>query len=126
LILFATSDTSAILASKKSGEQMNPTAKTIVVWIALVMTAALLYGFGLHRVDGQYRVTLGMDSNEGTEALTLAVRDEGGVGLTINEKQRLLYAGTANASQQVTGVQEPFYGVLLKTPDGVKSMVIEK
>jgi hypothetical protein len=84
------------------------------------------FGYGLHKVDGQYRVTLGMDSNQGTEALTLSVRDEGGVGLSINDKQRIVYAGTAPAGQKVTGVEEPFYGVLVKAPEGVKSMVIEK
>src|SRR5262249_31714797 len=34
-------------------------------------------GFGLHNVNGQHRVVLGMDSNKGSEALSLAVLDEG-------------------------------------------------
>ena len=48
--------------------------------------------------------------------------DEGKVGMTINDAQRSVYAGSAIASERVTGAEEPFYGVLVKGPEGIKVM----
>lgn len=81
-------------------------------------------GFGLHNVNGQHRVVLGMDSNEGREALSLAVRDEGGIGITINDRQQQqsLYAGTAPANRRITGTEEPFSGFMVKDANAMKSI----
>lgn len=80
------------------------------------------FGNGLLKVDNHYRVNLGMDSNQGTEALSLSVRDEGGVGISINDKQQTLYAGTAPASRRIAGADEPFSGFLVKDANGLKSI----
>lgn len=50
-------------------------------------------GYGLLTVDGTDRVVLGLDSNEGTEALTLWVRDGGSVGMRIASDGETLFLG---------------------------------
>lgn len=67
-------------------------------------------GYGLLKVEGQYRETLGMDSH-GREALGLAVIDGGDSGLFVFQSDRQLFLGN---SQPLPGESKPFQGLLLK------------
>jgi hypothetical protein len=77
-------------------------------------------GYGLLNVNGSRRVVLGLDTNRGAEGLTLALHDEGSVGLTIRDPQRLIYVGTATPAQRMSGTSEPFHGLLVRAADGVR------
>jgi hypothetical protein len=79
-------------------------------------------GYGLLNVNGKYRVVVGLDSSQGRESLSLVAMDEGKVGMTINDAQRTVYLGSAPANEKMAGAEEPFYGILVKGPDGIKTM----
>jgi len=77
-------------------------------------------GYGLLKVKGRYRVALGMDSAKGREGLTLALFDEGRVGVTVSDGQRVAYLGSALARDGLTGTAGPFHGLLVRGADGTK------
>lgn len=77
-------------------------------------------GYGLLNVNGSRRVVLGLDSARGVEGLTLALDDEGSVGMSVRDGQRLIYVGTATPATSLTGAREPFHGLLVRTADGVR------
>ena len=79
-------------------------------------------GYGLLKVGGHYRVALGLDSDQGREGLTLALFDQGGVGMTIRDAKGIVWAGSAPAGDTATGVAEAFRGFLTKGADGVRVM----
>lgn len=78
-------------------------------------------GYGLLKVKDQYRVVLGLDSAKGTEGLTLSLRDDGLVGVTVQDGDRLVYLGNAPAEHRLTGMSEPFQGLLIKQGAEVKT-----
>jgi hypothetical protein len=77
-------------------------------------------GYGLLKVKDRYRVALGMDSARGREGLTLALFDEGRVGVTVADGQRVVYLGSAPAKDGMTGTAGPFHGLLVRGADGTR------
>jgi hypothetical protein len=67
-------------------------------------------GYGVLKVDGQYRDVLGMDSH-GREAAVLAVIDGGDSGLIVDHGDRELLVGSA---QPLPGESNGFQGLVLK------------
>lgn len=80
-------------------------------------------GYGLLKVQGGYRVVLGMDSAKGIEGLTLALLDEGPVGLGVRDGERMIYLGIAPPGDASTGIADPFHGLLLRHGKEVKYQV---
>lgn len=80
-------------------------------------------GYGLLKVKDRYRVVLGMDTAQGREGLTLALYDEGQVGVTVEDGKRVVYVGSATPSDRLTGTAESFHGVFVRGADGVRFMV---
>jgi hypothetical protein len=74
-------------------------------------------GYGILTVEGKDRVVLGLDNTAG-EAVVLFADDGGRAGLTARDRNRVVYLGTAAAEDQLTGVREPFFGLLLR--DGAR------
>ena len=77
-------------------------------------------GYGLLKVQDRYRVVLGLDSAKGTEGLTLALFDDGPIGLGVHDSDRTLYLGTAPPESPLTKISEPFHGLLLRNGAEVK------
>ncbi len=77
-------------------------------------------GYGLLKVEGRYRVVVGLDSAQGREGLTLRLYDEGPVGLTVQDGKRLVYVGSAPSTERLTGIAESFHGLLVRGPEGVR------
>jgi len=77
-------------------------------------------GYGLLNVNGSRRVVLGLDSARGVEGLTLVLNDEGSVGMTVRDGQRLIYVGSATPAASLTGAPEAFHGLLVRAADGVR------
>ena len=73
-------------------------------------------GYGVHKLADGYSVGIGLDSNQGTEALTLAVFDGGKVGMSINNQQRRVYVGTAPPTDRITGEEQAFHGSFFVLP----------
>jgi Domain of unknown function (DUF3471) len=67
-------------------------------------------GYGVMKVDGQYRDVLGMDSR-GRETVDLAVFDGGDSGLFVSSGDRELLVGN---SQPPPGESKPFQGLLVE------------
>ncbi|MGD2216701.1 MAG: hypothetical protein PVJ64_08090 [Gemmatimonadales bacterium] len=74
-------------------------------------------GYGLLKVDGRYRVVLGLDSDRGTEGLTLSLFDGGKVGLSVYG-ERSLFLGTAPPGA-MAGLAGEFHGLRLGQGDEV-------
>ena len=75
-------------------------------------------GYGLLDMDGHYRVGLGVDSDRGTEGLTLTLDDKSGeVGVFLRDEQGRIILGNVAAGHGLTGLPDPFQGLLL-TRDG--------
>jgi hypothetical protein len=80
-------------------------------------------GWGLLNVNGRHRVVLGLDSAQGGEALTLAAYDDPlQVGMTIRDRQHMMYVGTAPASDKLRGLEEAFYGFFVRGTEGTKAL----
>jgi hypothetical protein len=77
-------------------------------------------GYGLLKVEDQYRVVLGLDSAKGVEGLTLSLVDDERVGLRVQDGERSLYLGTAPSGNLMP---EPFHGLLLQQDKEVKYQV---
>ncbi|MEN8145895.1 MAG: hypothetical protein ABFS14_13230 [Gemmatimonadota bacterium] len=76
-------------------------------------------GYGLLSVDGVDRVVLGLDSNRGTEALTLAVLDGGRVGLSIGGDGETIFLGRAAGGDFVSGLDSAHTGLVIRRGDTV-------
>lgn len=71
-------------------------------------------GYGLLTVAGKDRVVLGLDGNDGNEAVTLSVHDGGGSGLRVDaSNNRSIFLGMASP-QRVTGRPDTVSGLVLK------------
>lgn len=77
-------------------------------------------GYGLLKVDGKNRMVLGLDREGGAEGLTLSLYDDGSTGLSVRDQQRVVFVGSAPASQGLTGSATPFHGLLVRGPEGVR------
>jgi hypothetical protein len=77
-------------------------------------------GYGLLKVKDRYRVVLGMDSAKGQEGLWLALFDEGPVGAAVQDGKRTVYLGSAPAKDELIGLTDPFHGLLVKGPEGIR------
>lgn len=70
-------------------------------------------GYALLRVGDATRVVLGLDSRNGTEGATLALIDDGPVGLSIHGPQRRsMFLGTMPPTARL-GVRDTVHGLLL-------------
>ncbi len=76
-------------------------------------------GYGLLTVNGSDRVVLGLDSNQGTEALTLSVHDGGSVGVRIAGGGEALFLGRVPGG--LTGAESgfPFTGLFIRSNDSL-------
>ncbi len=79
-------------------------------------------GYGVMRVNDQYRVVLGLDA-KGAEGVVLSLYDEGYRGLSVRDGKRSLFLGSAQAGQGPTRKPGPFNGLLLREGDQVKHEV---
>ncbi|WP_396223959.1 hypothetical protein [Gemmatimonas sp.] len=71
-------------------------------------------GYGLLTVGGKDRVTLGLDSRQGTEGLTLTVRDDGHTGVRIDGGDgQAIFLGTTPTGI-VGGKRDPITGLLIR------------
>lgn len=71
-------------------------------------------GYALLKVDGRYRVVLGLDSDKGTEGVVLAVEDSGWSGLSIQNREGSILVGTDPPGGWV---DENFHGLRVKRGD---------
>jgi hypothetical protein len=77
-------------------------------------------GYGLMKPGGVGRVVLGLDSDDGREGLVLALSDDGFAGLMVRDRRHELLLGQATAAHVVTGIDDPFLGLLLRVGSEVK------
>ncbi|MFO0229112.1 hypothetical protein [Gemmatimonas sp.] len=71
-------------------------------------------GYGLMTVAGKDRVTLGLDSKNGTEGLTLTVRDDGHTGVRIDGGEgQAIFLGTTPTGIG-GGKRDPITGLLIR------------
>ncbi len=83
-------------------------------------------GLGLIKVKDKYRVTLGMDSaRSGGEGLTLAVVDDGQIGMGIfdNKRNNSTFMGFLPPNEFNNETNEPFNGILMKQGKEVKYQI---
>jgi len=72
-------------------------------------------GYGLLDIDGTYRVTLGLDSNRGTEGLVLFLDDlTREVGISVGEGGDGVFLGKASAGHGLSSLPDPFQGLLFR------------
>jgi hypothetical protein len=71
-------------------------------------------GYGLLKPGGVGRVVLGLDSDDGREGVVLALSDDGFSGLMVRDGRGELLLGSAPAEHVVSGLREPFLGLLLR------------
>lgn len=75
-------------------------------------------GYGLLDVNGTKRIVLGLDSAKGAEGLSLFLHDDGPTGVIIGDGKQSAFLGSAPAKHWITGLPEPFLGLLVKGPGG--------
>lgn len=71
-------------------------------------------GYGLLDVDGSRRVVLGLDSDRGTEGLTLFLFDEGRVGIAVQDGEQSIFLGNAPAGDPLADTTGPFSGLVFR------------
>ena len=71
-------------------------------------------GYGLVDFGETKHVTLGLDTDKGTEGLILTVRDNGGSGILVSDNEWLGFLGSAPAGFFGSAIDEPVQGVLLR------------
>jgi hypothetical protein len=77
-------------------------------------------GYGLLTVKGHDRAVLGLDTNQGTEGVALAVIDSGRTGMFVAGQGMLGFFGSAPAKDSLGGVGAPFAGLFLQRGGSVK------
>ncbi len=75
-------------------------------------------GYGILEVDGKNRVVLGLDNDNGTEGLSLAIFEDGTSGIIMNSKNRSIFLGKADSTNWYTKDQVPFNGLLINDEKG--------
>lgn len=76
--------------------------------------------YGLLSVNGRDRMVLGLDSDQGREAVTLAVFDSGRAGVRIDGRGFAGFLGAAPSEDRIGGVAEPFAGLFMKQGSAIK------
>ena len=72
-------------------------------------------GYGMLTVNGRDRVVLGLDSDRGTEGVTLSLLDGGGMGLSVyGAGGTLAFLGTAPAGDRRAGMADSLFRLVLK------------
>lgn len=71
-------------------------------------------GYGLLTVRGRNRMVLGLDTDRGDEAVTLAVIDSGRRGIRVRGDKFLGFFGSAPGSDSLDATGEPLDGILLR------------
>jgi len=77
-------------------------------------------GYGLLTVKGRDRVVLGLDTDQGTEGVVLAVIDSGQIGMHVAAGGFFGFLGSSPAAGNLGGVGKPFAGLLLKQGERAK------
>ncbi|ULQ57600.1 hypothetical protein KJS94_05225 [Flavihumibacter rivuli] len=77
-------------------------------------------GYGLINVDGQNRMVLGLDRSNGAEGIALAIFEDQTAGLILNDQSKDLFVGNAGKDNFLTGMKDPFFGILLKDSSKIK------
>ena len=75
-------------------------------------------GYGILEVDGKNRIVLGLDTDTGTEGLSLAIFEDGTSGIIINSNGRSIFLGKADSTNWYTKDQVPFNGLLINDKKG--------
>jgi hypothetical protein len=81
-------------------------------------------GWGLLNVKGRNRMVLGLDDDNGGEAVSLAVIDSGAVGIMTKAGDQSIYLGTAPPNDYHTQLVEPFHGVLIRKGTTVRRIEV--
>ena len=76
-------------------------------------------GYGLLNVEGENRMTLGLDTDHGAEGLVLTVQDDGFTGIVTSDQNRSIFLGKAPSKNWFTGNEFPYYGLMIKDSSGV-------
>lgn len=80
-------------------------------------------GYNVLNVKGQNRVALGLDRDNGTEGIILGVLEDGTAGVYASNKKKSLFLGTAPESSFITGLTQPFFGLIVSDSSQVKHKV---
>jgi hypothetical protein len=82
-------------------------------------------GYGIVNVEGKDRVVLGLDSDRGTEAAVLVVREDGSAGLSVHDgaTRKQLFVGKAPKKSSNNPGDTDVFGVLFTSPEGVGKTV---
>jgi len=71
-------------------------------------------GYGVKPMDGNYRVSLGLDTDRIQEGLILILDDDGPHGVLVGSGPDRVFLGTAPAGHAWTGLSEEFQGLLVR------------
>lgn len=71
-------------------------------------------GYGILDVQGEDRVVLGLDKNNGTEGLTLSVMPDGTTGLNINADGQSIFLGKAAVGNWNAPENQDFHGMIIR------------
>lgn len=80
-------------------------------------------GYNVLNVKGQNRVALGLDRDNGTEGIIVGVLEDGTAGVYASNKKKSLFLGTAPESSFITGIKQPFFGLIASDSSQVKHKV---
>lgn len=76
-------------------------------------------GYGVLNVDGRNRVVLGLDNENGTEGIAIALFEDGTNGISMGGEQGSIFLGKADSANYYTD-KVPFMGLLLTDSLGNK------
>jgi len=76
-------------------------------------------GMGVMNFDGKYRVTLGLDSDKGSEGITLMVDDDGFNGLFVPGTEKYIFLGNTDTSFFATQPYAKFNGLIIRNKDSI-------
>lgn len=77
-------------------------------------------GYGVLNVNGQNRVVLGLDREDGTEGAVMFLSEDGAAGISVRKDKKSLFLGNAAEGHFKTGMKEPFFGVVVRDTSAVK------
>jgi hypothetical protein len=80
-------------------------------------------GYQLLNVKGKNRMVLGLDTNQGTEGVTLSILEDGTAGLGIMGKGTLGFLGIAPQNSNMIGTDKSFFGLMFRDKSTVKYSV---
>lgn len=74
-------------------------------------------GYGVLNIDGDNRVVLGLDNENGTEGLSMVIFEDGTSGIIMNSANGSIFLGKADSVNWYTKDQVPFNGLIIKDKD---------